>query len=212
MMDEFLKKAIPLIEPALLNEIKAVATIKIFDSNTPILNDGSYVKVIPIVIRGQVKIYREIDDKELLLYYVEPAQSCYMSVSACVMNQKSKVRGVTETETELILIPTTDVTTWMNKYPSWVSFIMELSNMRFEELLATIDAVSFSKLDTRLMSYLTEKAQKLNTTTLKITHQLIANELGSAREVISRLLKQLENEGKITLSRGTVDVSQLNCN
>lgn len=208
-MDEILKKTIPLIEPELLEEIKKVATIKTFKANTPILNDGSYVKVIPIVIKGQVKIYREVDDRELLLYYINSAQSCFMSVSACIMNEVSKIRAITETETELILIPTKCVVSWMSKYPCWVNFVMQLSNMRFEELLETIDKVAFGKLDVRLLNYLVKKSEKSNSTTLKITHQIIAEELGSAREVISRLLKQLENDDKVTLSRGSIDVSNL---
>jgi len=208
-MDEILKSAIPLIEPNLLKEIKEVAIVKTFETNTPILNDDSYIKVIPIVVSGQVKVYRQIEDKELLLYYIEPTQSCFMSVSACIMNQKSKVRAVTETETTLILIPTQYVANWMNKYPKWVNFVMQLSNMRFEELLDTIDKVTFGKLDTRLVSYLIEKSKKTNTTTLKITHQIIAEELGSAREVISRLLKQLEKDGRVNLSRGFINTSTL---
>ncbi|MBL4593478.1 MAG: Crp/Fnr family transcriptional regulator [Flavobacteriales bacterium] len=208
-MDEVLKKTIPFIESDLLNEIKEVATIQTFDADTPILNDGSYIKVIPIVVSGQVKVYREIEDRELLLYYIEPAQSCFMSVSACVMNEKSKVRAITETETELILIPTQYVITWLNKYPRWVNFVIQLSNVRFEELLKTIDDVTFGKLDVRLVNYLVEKSKKSNSDIIKITHQLIADELGSAREVISRLLKQLENDGKVVLSRGAIDVSEL---
>lgn len=208
-MEEILKRTIPFIEPDLLSEIKEVAVVQTFEANTPILNDGSYIKVIPIVVSGQVKVYRQIEDRELLLYYIEPAQSCFMSVSACIMNQKSKVIAVTETETKLILIPMQYVAKWMGKYPRWTNFVMQLSNMRFEELLSTIDNVTFGKLDTRLVNYLLNKAKKTNTTILKTTHQTIANELGSAREVISRLLKQLERDGKVVLSRGTVDIAKL---
>jgi CRP/FNR family transcriptional regulator len=98
---------------------------------------------------------------------------------------------------------------WMNKYPKWTSFVMQLSNMRFEELLDTIDAISFGKLDTRLATYLIEKSKKTNTRLLKITHQTIAEELGSAREVISRLLKQLEKDNKVNLSRGVIEITGL---
>jgi CRP/FNR family transcriptional regulator, anaerobic regulatory protein len=208
-MDEILKQAIPFIEPDLLKEIKEVSIVKTFDAETPILNDGAYIKVIPIVISGQVKVYREIGERELLLYYIEPSQSCFMSVSACIMNEKSKVRAITEIETEIILIPTQYVTSWMNKYPKWVNFVMQLSNTRFEELLETIDDVSFGKLDTRLNNYLIQRITKINSTTLKITHQQIANELGTAREVISRLLKQLENEKRVILFRGHIEIIDL---
>lgn len=208
-MEEILRNMIPSIEPELLEEIKQIASISTFPPNTSILEEGAYIKVIPLVVKGQMKVFKESEDKELLLYYISPNESCYMSMTACLMNEASKVKAVTEEETEALLIPTQHVRRWMQNYPSWTNFIINLSKDRFEELLNTIDQISFGKLDVRLIKYLKEKAQTIGSNQLKITHQQIANELGSAREVISRLLKKMESEGEVSLARGVVDISSL---
>lgn len=207
-MEKILRTTIPFISNALIDEIKQVAVLKTFAAATPILSDGVYVKMIPIVLSGQVKVYREADVKELLLYYILPCESCFMSVSACVMNTKSKVQAITEVETELLLIPAQYVNLWMQKYPEWVNFIMQLSMHRFDELLETVDAISFSNLDERLLRFLNDKAKHLANNQIEITHQQIANELGSAREVISRLLKKLEIQDKIELHRGIIKLKK----
>ncbi len=208
-MEEILRKTIPFIEPELLEDIKQLAFKKTFPAGTSILEDGDYIKVIPLVISGKVKVFKESNEKELLLYYICPNESCYMSMTACLLNETSKVKAVTEEETTALLIQTQHVTQWMRKYPSWTNFVINLSKTRFLELLNTIEQISFGKLDNRLISYLTEKAKANASSQLKITHQQIANELGSAREVVSRLLKKLEQDGRVLLSRGVIDVSHL---
>lgn len=207
--DQSLRKIIPFLSEELLREIRAVAQLKIFDADSLLIEDGTYIKLIPIVLSGRIKVYRESELRELLLYYIQEGESCFMSVSACIMNEKSKVEAITETKTTVILIPTTYVNQWLKKYPEWVNYIMRLSTQRFDELLDTVDAISFSKLDERLMKFLLAEAKNAKDGTVKMTHQQIAHELGTAREVISRLLKKLEQNHKIELKRSCIKVKEI---
>ncbi len=194
-----------IFEKALLEELEELQSTSL-PPNSVLLKSGSYIKVIPLVISGKIKVIKSSDsDKEILLYHIMPAESCILSITASFNGEKSKVYALTETDTEIIIVPATKIKEWMNKYASWRTFLMKLYNERLVELLSIVDEVAFKNVDYRLIERLKEKSDN-NTQEIYITHQQLADELGTAREVVSRLLKKLENEGKIEISRGKIKI------
>ena len=170
-----------------------------------LIDIGQYIKMMPLLLSGSLKILREDNDgKELLLYHVHPGQTCAMSITCCMGDAKSSVRAVAEEDTKLIALPTRIMDEWSNQYPSWKHFIMRTYQRRFEELLNTIDSIAFQKLDDRLERWLKEKTAKSPDGVIQITHQEIASELHSSREVISRLLKKMEHQGTLELGRNKI--------
>ncbi len=170
-----------------------------------LIDIGQYIKMMPLLLSGSLKILREDNDgKELLLYHVHPGETCAMSITCCMGDAKSSVRAVAEEDTKLIALPTRIMDEWSNQYPSWKHFIMRTYQRRFEELLNTIDSIAFQKLDDRLERWLKEKTAKSPDGVIQITHQEIASELHSSREVISRLLKKMEHQGTLELGRNKI--------
>ncbi|MEY5068819.1 MAG: hypothetical protein RLZ47_681 [Bacteroidota bacterium] len=166
---------------------------------------GKYVRMMPVVVSGTVKVYRRDETgKEILLYYLSSSDSCSMAYSCCMEAKKSEVKAVAEDHVELIAIPHTKLDEWLCKYPSWKNYIMRSFNERFIELLKSIESIAFHKLDERLVEYLKEKKRLSGSSVVKVSHHLIADELATSRVVISRLLKQLENEEKILLYRNEI--------
>ena len=185
------------LNTALVEEILKAATVQDIPKNTQILRQEQYVKVLPIVIKGLVKVLSTFDEKELLLYYIEPSQSCVMSFTAALKNAPSKVFAITEEDTTLLLIPTDKLPQWLKEFPEFNQLFYAQYDLRFTDLLETIQHVLVNKMDTRLYDYLKQKVQVTNQETIKISHGQIANELGTAREVISRVMKKLEIEHKV---------------
>jgi CRP/FNR family transcriptional regulator len=178
-----------------------------FQADELLLRPGQYIKVLPLVIEGSIKVIREDEEgNEILLYYIRSGESCAISLSAYLNKDKSEVKAITTEATKALLIPTQFIDNWVKIFPSWQQFAFKLYNRRFEELLQTIDNIAFRKVDERLIQYLNTKTEIYKKRTLHITHQEIANDLGSSREVISRLLKQLEKEGFIKLSRNFLEI------
>jgi CRP/FNR family transcriptional regulator len=201
-----LKKLIPFLEPQLIDEILDVGVVQKIKKNTMILEEGSYVKMIPIVTKGLVKGFTTYNDKELLLYYIHPNESCVMSFAAGLNNDLSKINAITVEDSEVLLLPSTKVQEWIKKYPNFSRIFFNQYNKRYEDLISTINHLIFDKLDVRLYDYLKDKSTVLNQDFIEITHLQIAIELGTAREVISRLLKKLEKEGKIELTNHAIKV------
>jgi len=194
-----------LFEQELLQELSLLEAV-CFSANSTLLKSGAYIKVIPIVLKGRVKVIRKDDsDKEILLYHIEPNESCILSITSAVNDKKSRVDAVTEEDSEIIIVPAQKVKEWMEKYSGWRKFLMQLYHERLTELLSIVDEVAFKNMDFRLIERLKEK-QKPNTDEIEITHQKLADELGTAREVVSRLLKKLEKEEKIKLLRGKIKI------
>lgn len=202
-----LKKSIPFLEPQLIDEILEVGVVQEIKKNTMILEEGTYVKMIPIVTKGLVKGFTRHDDKELLLYYIHPSESCVMSFAAGVNNNKSKINALTIEDSEILLLPSLKVQEWIKKYPNFNRLFLNQYDKRYEDLITTINQLIFEKLDVRLYVYLKEKKGVLKQDSLELTHQQIANELGTAREVVSRLLKKLEKENKIEISDHSIKIS-----
>ena len=160
---------------------------------------------IPLVLKGSLKISREDDEgNEILLYYLEPGHSCATSLTSCYSGQRSTIRAIAEDDSEYLAIPAQYSDEWIIKYPSWKNFVMNTYSERFEELLKTIDQLAFKKMDERLSKYLHDKAELHDNSVIHISHQEIAYDLNTSREVISRLLKQLENMGAIKLGRNRI--------
>lgn len=201
-----LKNLFPdLYEPRLIGTIQEKGHLMTVQSGESLIHIGQYIKYMPLLLSGSLKIMREDDDgKELLIYHVNPGETCAMSITCCMGDAKSNVRAEAEENATLIAIPITLLDSWSTEFVSWKHFIMKTYQKRFEDLLKTIDGIAFQKLDDRLLHLLQEKAIKSTERTIFATHQEIANELHSSREVISRLLKKLENDGTVKLGRNKI--------
>ncbi|MEY4930448.1 MAG: cAMP regulatory protein [Bacteroidota bacterium] len=194
-----------LFQTLLKDEVTAYGQLKKFSAGSVILQEDSYIKAIPLVLNGSLKVMRtDKDGHEILLYYITPGESCIMSFLGGIHNETSKIKAVVEEDAEILFIPVEKASEWVKKFPEWSDFIFKLYHKRFEELLTAVNAIAFQKLDMRLLQLLKQKAELYQTKELKITHQQLADELGTAREAVSRVMKQMENEGLVTLSRNKV--------
>ncbi|MBS1643190.1 MAG: Crp/Fnr family transcriptional regulator [Bacteroidetes bacterium] len=194
-----------IFEPELLKEIENKSKTVSVKEGEVILNIGQTVKQIPILLEGILKITR-IDNagRELLLYYVHANESCAMSFTCCMQQFPSEIKATAENDVEFLAIPIGIMDEWLAKYPTWKSFVMRTIRSRFNELLNAIDQLAFQKLDERLIHYLKEKSKATGSTLINLSHEEIANEMASSREVISRLLKKLENDKKVLLYRNQI--------
>lgn len=199
-----------LFEDALLNEILQVGTYKEVPEGFKTLEIGSYIKGMPLLISGAIKVLRE--DKngdELLLYYLEKGETCSVTMTCCMGQTKSEIRAIAETDAKLIMIPIRKMEEWTSKYKSWRNFVFESYHNRLNEMLHTMDSIAFDNMDQRLLDYLREKSRIKDTKIIESTHQEIAYDLHSSRVVVSRLLKKLENLGSIKLHRNYIEVINL---
>ena len=199
-----------LFEDALLNEINQVGTFKEVPEGFKMMEIGDYVKAMPLLVSGVIKILRkDTDGDELLLYFLEKGDTCAMTLTCCVAQTKSKIRAIAETDAKLIMIPIQQMEEWSEKYKSWRHFVFESYHNRLNEMLETIDSIAFLKMDERLIKYLVEKVRISKNNTIHKTHQEIAYELHTSRVVISRLLKKLETLGKIELNRSYILIKDI---
>lgn len=197
-----------LAELALQKEIAKVGILKHFKAGEVIMNFGSYVKLVPLLVKGAIKVVREDEDdgRELLLYYLYAGETCSMSFSCCMMNKVSDIRTTAEDDSTVIAIPVKYIDEWMSKYPSWKNFVMRSYDSRMKEMIKTIDSIAFKKMDERLIAYLKERSEANNSRVIHSTHQEIAADLNASREAVSRLLKQLEKKGVVTLERNKINL------
>ncbi|MFT7900920.1 Crp/Fnr family transcriptional regulator [Tenacibaculum ascidiaceicola] len=199
-----------LFEEALLQEIADVAIAKEAKANEVIIDIGSYITSIPLLLSGAIKILRE--DKEgddLVLYYIEKGDTCAMTLSCCMGQTKSKIKAIAETDVKLLMIPKQKMSEWLSKYKSWQEFILHSYHSRLQEFIDAIDTIAFLNMDQRLLKYLKDKALVNQNETISVTHQQIANDLHTSRVVVSRLLKALEKQDKIELHRNQIKVLEL---
>lgn len=199
-----------LSEQGLREEIARAGKVMNFSAGEMIMDYGSYIKLIPLVIKGSIKVSREGDDgEEIFLYYLEGGDACTMTFTCCMRDKQSAIRTIAEDETQIIAIPTRYMDEWMMKYPTWKNFVMTAYDRRMLELIDTIDQIVFKKLDDRLLDYLRKKARALGQSTLQTTHQEIADDLNVTRESISRLLKNLEKQHKLELGRNQIILKKI---
>ncbi len=201
-----IKKQFPYFQDALVTELLTHAIEKQFEKETELVREGQFIKVIPLVITGLIKVFTRFEDKELLLYYIKPNESCVLSFSAGINEEPSKIFAITEEDTHVLLIPVEKLSKWMKDFPDFNSLFYMQYNMRYADLLSTINSLLFEKLDKRVYDYLKEKVAISQKNPLKISHRQIANELGTAREVISRIMKKLETEGKVKQLATTIEI------
>jgi CRP/FNR family transcriptional regulator len=199
MTDEIqiLQQKLPFLGVDLLNAFAREGTWMELEAGVQLLREGQYVKVVPIVLEGLVKVYTQTDSRELLLYYIRPSESCIMSLTAVMHNDPSKVFALTEEPSRLLLIPAEKINQWLLEFPRLNQLFYQQYDLRYAEMIETIQQLLFNRLDQRIYDYLEELSAVKGTRTLDIRHRQIAQDLGTAREVITRTLKKLEKEGRI---------------
>lgn len=197
----------PSFEPELRDEIARNGNLRTFAAGEQIIDTGQPILSIPLIYKGNVKIYREDEDgHELFLYYLEPGDACAISMICSTRERMSLIKAFALEESEAIMIPVEHMDNWMQKYSSWYQFVLETYQLRMDELLRTIDDIAFKKLDDRLLEYLRKNAESQNSWELHTNHQTIATELNTSREVVSRLLKKLEQKGVLEISRNRIKI------
>lgn len=193
--------------PELVEKLYEYGIVKAFPAGSVILNENAHIRSIPIVTKGIIKVSKTEDDgKEILLYYINAGESCIMSFLGGIHHETSKVKAEVEEDAELLLLPIDKVTLFIKEYPQWLEYIFRLYHKRFEELLDVVNAIAFKKVDERLLDLLQKKYTLSQSKLIHITHEQLANELGTARVVVSRLLKQLEDGGKVILGRNNIRI------
>ncbi|MFT3979221.1 MAG: Crp/Fnr family transcriptional regulator [Ferruginibacter sp.] len=194
--------------PELVEKLQQYSIRKEYEAGSLILSENAHIRSIPIVTRGILKVIRtEEDGREILLYYIKAGESCIMSFLGGLHNETSKVKAEVEEDAEILFLPVDKVSLFIREYPQWLDYIFRLYHKRFEELLEIVNAIAFKKFDERMLDLLNKKAALTGSSTLNITHEQLANELGTARVVVSRLLKQLEINGGVKLGRNKITLT-----
>lgn len=192
-------------DPDLIRSMAEAARWEKHEEETELVPIGSFPKWIPLVTKGAIKVSRvDEDGEELFLYYLYPGQTCALTLNCCMNDKPSEVQAVAETGTEYLALPRAQVQQWMMGFDEWRNFTLQAYDERYENLIATIDAIAFQRLDKRLLQFLSDKSIAMGSANLSITHKKLAEEMHSSREVISRLLKQLEKLGKVQLGRNQI--------
>lgn len=197
----------PIFEEKLLDEIIEVSTIKDFKEGEKLMEIGEYIKKIPLLLEGAIKIIREDQrEGEIVLYFIEEGDTCAMTLTCCLGETKSQVRSIAERDGSVVLVPVGKMDEWLVKYKSWRNFVLNSYNNRMNEMLTAIDSLAFMNMEERLCNLLRNKAKIYNSRFINNTHQELADELNTSRVVISRILKTLENEGIIQLNRKYIEL------
>jgi CRP/FNR family transcriptional regulator, anaerobic regulatory protein len=206
-MNQILKQVYPKLSNQLIEDIVINAVYKSFSSGEIIMRTGQYIKSTVLVLSGRIKIYREDQDGgEFFMYYLHPGQACAISMICATKSEKSQIMAKV---VELVMVPLSLMDSWMMKHKTWYEFVIDTYRSRFEEVLEVVDSIAFKAMDERLVFYLTKHQQSCGCLDLKLSHQEIATELNTSREVISRLLKKLEQNGLVKLHRNHIEVLSL---
>ena len=212
-MRDFLIRMFPELakDQKLLEEIIFRSSVRKVNKGDIIIDYGSYIKFVPLVVDGLLKIVRENEEgKEVLLYFLTGGNTCAASFSCCMVQKRSEVKAIAEEDTTIITIPLQAADEWMGKYAVWRNFVMNMYDQRLFDMIDTIDKLAFAKLDEKLWQYLEDRSYITGSNVLQdISHQEIASDLNVSREAISRLLKKLEQQGKVTLARNRVTLHEV---
>lgn len=209
-LKEQLRKYYGSLEPALQERIAEEAMVKVFPSGEVVMRTGQYIRSTMLILRGRIKVYKESGEgSEFFMYYLEPGNACALSMICAARQEQSDLMAIAVEETEVILLPIQLMDQLMMDFKSWYYFVLATYRSRFEELLNLVDHTVFKGLDDRLLFYLKKQRDALKTNELKTTHDEIANDLGTSRVVISRLLKSMENKGMVKLHRNYIDLKNL---
>lgn len=199
-----------IFEEELINEIIDNGILRTIHSNELLIDIGDKMTHVPLILNGAVKIIREDKNgEEIALYFLEKGDTCAISFINCINRKESMFRGITEKDTESIFIPVNKIDEWLQKYKTWRMFVVDSYHNRLIEMVNSIDSLAFTRLDDRLLKYLTDKVKIMKSNDLIITHQEIADDIHTSRVVVSRLLKVLENEGKIKIRRNRIIVNNI---
>ncbi len=210
MNESTIKTLFPGFEKELLEALETKAQVRDIPENETLMRTGQYFKNTMLILEGLVKVYREDEQgNEFFMYYLEPGQACALSMVCATKAETSQIMAKTVKPTTVLSIPLQYMDEWMTHYKSWYQFVLETYRSRFEEILITLDHVAFRAMDERLEFYLKKHQQTLKTNLIEVSHQQIADELNSSREVISRLLKKLEQRGKLKLHRNAIEILDL---
>ena len=210
MIEELIKKRFPFFESGLRLAISEAGSYKVFEENEELIREDQYIRSFPVVLSGLIKVCRTDEaGNELLLYYMRPGEVCTVSLICCMDRTKSRVKAIAEVSTTVVLIPVELLDNWMTRFQTWKEYVMHSMQMRFDELLYALDSIAFMKMDERLERFFTDRFRSSGSMIFEGSHQDVALALNSSREVISRLLKQMEKKEMISLSRGRIDYSPL---
>jgi len=210
MIEEIKKYYTTVFENELLEEINQVATFKEVPAGFELIKPGSFITSMPLILSGAIKILRQDNQgDELLLYFLERGDTCAMTLSCCIGQHKSEIKAIAETNATLIMIPVQKMEEWTTKFKSRRNFVFNSYHNRLIEAIETIDNIAFLKMDDRLLKYLKNKTKVNNDHVINTTHQEIAYDLHTSRVVISRLLKKLEQSGKVKLNRNNIEIINL---
>ncbi|MBG6187491.1 Crp/Fnr family transcriptional regulator [Flavobacterium sp. CAN_S2] len=202
-----IKKIFPSFSTELVKDVDANASIQSFKAGDIIMRTGQYIKNTVLVISGKIKVYREDENGgEFFMYYLQPGQACAISMICATKNEKSQIMAKVVEDVELIMVPLPLMDKWMMQHRSWYEFVIDTYRSRFEEVLEVIDSIAFRAMDERLEFYLKRHADVCGCKELKLSHQEIASELNTSREVISRLLKKMEQRGIVALHRNNIEL------
>ncbi|AHM61940.1 Crp/Fnr family transcriptional regulator [Flammeovirgaceae bacterium 311] len=193
-------------EPDFQQEIREHGKLVVLNKGDVVVREGQYVKFLPIVIKGSIRVFQQKEDREMLLYYVRQQETCTMSLAAAYFNNISTSHGVAAEATEALVFPAKLISEWQLKYPSWNRYVMLMFRSRYDELINALEGVVFEHIDVRVMKYLNNAVQKAGSSNVYISHQRLAHELGTTRVVVSRILKQFEREEKVKLFRGCIEL------
>jgi CRP/FNR family transcriptional regulator len=203
-----LKKLFSQFEPAVLELIQKEAEQRRFSAGEIIMRTGQYIRSTALILEGRVKIYRQgPEGGEFLMYYLGPGQACAVSIICAMQSDTSEITALAEEDCEILLIPISLMDTLFKNHRSWYQFVLQTYRSRFDEVLSVIDDVAFRNMDERLFFYLKRFKEKTGKTQLDLSHQQIAEDLNSSREVISRLLKKMEQRGELILHRNMIEIT-----
>jgi CRP/FNR family transcriptional regulator len=208
--DSLLRHNYPVFEEELVEEIENTSEFRTFGPNEILMRRGQYIRSTLLVLSGLIKVYREDEEgNEFLMYYLKPGEACALSMVCAARHEASPIVAKTVSETEVLLVPITTMSEWMGKYKTWYQFVIETYRSRFDELLATIDSIAFRSMDERLEFHLKRAKEVQGKSTIETSHQEIAHELNTSREVISRLLKKMEQRGLVRLHRNAIELLKI---
>ncbi|HEY8398804.1 MAG TPA: Crp/Fnr family transcriptional regulator [Flavihumibacter sp.] len=207
MTTSLIRQKFPSFEAPLIEELESSGEIRSFKAGEQLLRTGQYFKSTMLILDGLVKVYREDEQgSEFLMYYLAPGQACALSMICGIRQEASAIMAIAVKDTDVVAVPLTYMDAWVRKYPSWYQFVVDTYRSRFEEMLITIDHIAFRAMDERLEFYLKRHADIVGSNIVSLSHQQIADELNSSREVISRLLKKMEQLGKVRLQRNAIEL------
>lgn len=205
VINDQLQLIFPQFDTELRERMATIGSLVDFKAEEEVVRTGQYFKSTLLVLEGKIKLYRQDEDgNEYFLYYLEPGMACALSMICATRNEVSELKAVAVEDSLAVGLPIQHMDELMSKHKNWYYFVLETYRSRFEELLSVVDQVTFRSMDEKLVFYLKRQFDTFKSDTIQTTHQTIAYDLNSSREVISRLLKKMEQKGYVQLHRNAI--------